>query len=127
MRALVRDQAELVAVSYTSRIDLTYTTDQQMEKANQQYVSGWMFSSFGLRPALGRGFTEGDDKTPGAHPYAVLSYDYWRSRFGGDEHVIGRMFRTGNDSYQIIGVGAKTFHRHRNRDSNRHLHPDNDG
>ena len=109
MRESVKDQAELVAISYTDRIDLTYTTDQEMEKATQQYVSGWMFSSFGLRPALGRVFTEDDDRMPGAHPYAVISYDYWQSRFGGDEHVIGRTFRTGNESYQIISVVQKSF------------------
>ncbi len=54
MRATVKGQAELMAVSYAERIDLTYRTDQEMEKAYQQFVSGWMFNSFGLRPALGR-------------------------------------------------------------------------
>jgi predicted permease len=109
MRALVKDQAELVAISYVSRVDLTFTTAEQIEKANQQYVSGWMFSEFGLHPALGRVFTEDDDKTPGAHPLAVLSYDYWQSRFGGDPHIVGRSFRIGNDRYQIIGVAQKPF------------------
>ena len=78
----MKDQAELIAISYASRTDLTYGPDQEMEKAYRQYVSGWMFSSFGVRPALGRLFTEMDDLTPGAHPYAVLSYDYWTQRFG---------------------------------------------
>jgi len=80
-----------------------------MEKAYQQYVSGWMFSSFGIRPALGRLFTESDDLTPGAHPYAVLSYDYWTRRFGQDPGVIGRTFRTGDDLYRIIGVAQAPF------------------
>jgi hypothetical protein len=109
MRALVKDQAELVAISYVSRVDLTFSNAEQMEKANQQYVSGWMFSAFGLHPELGRVFSEDDDKTPGAHPLAVLSYDYWQSRFGGDRDVVGRSFRIGNDSYQIIGVAQKPF------------------
>ena len=109
MRAMVKDQAELVAISAVSRVDLTFSTAEQVEKANQQYVSGWMFSAFGLHPALGRIFTEDDDKTPGAHPLAVLSYDYWQSRFAGDLHVVGRSFRLGNDSYQIIGVAQKPF------------------
>ncbi len=80
-----------------------------MEKAYRQYVSGWMFSSFGLRPAAGRLFTESDDSKPGAHPYAVLSYDYWTSRFGRDPKVIGRTFRIGNDLYEIVGVGPERF------------------
>jgi hypothetical protein len=109
MRPLVKDQAELIAISYVSRIDLTYSSGDQMEKANQQYVSGWMFSSLGLNPALGRVFTESDDTTPGKHPYAVLSYDYWQTRFGGDQHVIGRAFHTGNEIFQIIGVVQKPF------------------
>src|SRR3982074_931095 len=61
MRAAVRDQAELIAISYADRTDLTYGSDQETEKAYRQYVSGWMFSSFGLRPALGRLLTENDD------------------------------------------------------------------
>ena len=65
MRAAVKDQAELLAVSYAERMDLTYRSDQEMEKAYLQYVSGWMFDSFGLRPAAGRLFTESDDLTPG--------------------------------------------------------------
>ena len=109
MRALVKNQAELIAISYVSRIDLTYSSSDQMEKANQQYVSGWTFSALGLNPALGRVFSESDDIDPGKHPYAVLSYDYWQARFGGDQHVIGRTFRTGNEIYQIIGVVQKPF------------------
>lgn len=109
MRALVKDQAELIAISRATRIDLTYGSDQEMEKAVDQYVSGWMFSTFGVRPALGRLFTESDDLTPGAHPYAVLSHDYWTRRFGQDPRVIGRTFRTGDDLYQIVGVAQAPF------------------
>jgi len=72
----LKDQAELIAISYSARADLTFSSDQEMEKAYRQYVSGWMFDSCGVRPALGRLFTENDDLKPDAHPYAVLSYDY---------------------------------------------------
>src|SRR5712692_10968831 len=58
LRAAAKDQAELIAISYPERMDLTYGSDREMEKAYRQYVSGWMFGSFGLRPALGRLFTE---------------------------------------------------------------------
>jgi predicted permease len=109
MRAAAKDQADLIAVSYSERADLTYKSDDEMEKAYIQYVSGWMFSSFGLRPAAGRLLTEDDDRTPRAHPYAVLSYDYWKSRFGGDPKVVGRTFRMGNDLYEIVGVAPERF------------------
>ena len=109
LRAAVKEQAELLAISYSGRPDLTYGSDEEMEKANRQYVSGWMFNSFGVTPALGRLFTENDDTTPGAHPYAVLSYDYWTSRFGRDPKVIGRTFRMDNDLYEIVGVAGEGF------------------
>lgn len=109
LRTTVEDQAELVAVSYGDRTDLAYASDEEMEKAHLQYVSGWMFQAFGLKPALGRLLTEDDDRTPGAHPYAVLSYDYWRRRFGQDPNVIGHTFRMGNVVYRIIGVGPEPF------------------
>jgi len=109
MRAAAKGQAELVAVSYTDRMDLTYASDAEMEKGLVQYVSGWMWESFGLHPALGRLFTQQDDKTPGAHPVAVLSYDYWSRRFGRDPQVIGRTLRIGDQLLEIVGVGPKTF------------------
>src|SRR5258706_1844209 len=70
MRAAVKDQAELIAVSGTERTDLTYGSDQDMEKAYRQYVSGWMFGAFRLKPASGRLFTENDDLKPHSHPIA---------------------------------------------------------
>src|SRR5690348_2830657 len=109
MRAAVKDEAELIAVSWVDRADLTYASDEEMEKAYRQYVSGWMFSAFGLKPALGRLLTEVDDRTPKAHPYAVLSYDYWTRRFGQDPKVIGRTFHMGNDALEIVGVAPKLF------------------
>ena len=54
LRAAVKGQAELIAVSFAEHADLTYSSDEEMEKAHVQYVSGWMFSTFGLKPALGR-------------------------------------------------------------------------
>jgi putative ABC transport system permease protein len=80
-----------------------------MERAYVQYVSGSMFSSFGLRPALGRLLTNSDDLKPHGHPYAVLSYNYWKHRFGEDPKVVGRTFRLGNDLYEIVGVGPEGF------------------
>jgi len=109
MRAAVKDQAELIAVSGVNRTDVTYASGQEMEKAHVQYVSGWIFGSFGLQPVLGRLLTENDDREPGAHAYAVLSQDYWARRFSRDTKVIGRTFRMGNRLYEIVGVCAGPF------------------
>lgn len=109
MRAAVRGQAELMAVSFVQPVDLTFQSDEEMEKAHLQYVSGWMFSTLGIKPVLGRTLLESDDNVSGGHPYALISYDYWTRRFGRDPHVIGRAFRMGSHLYEIVGVSAEGF------------------
>jgi predicted permease len=109
MRAAVKGDAELMAVSYALHVDFTYGSDAEMEKACVQYVSGEMFARLGLKPAAGRLLAEADDDRPGAHPLAVLSQDYWERRFAADPRVIGRSFRMGDTLYEIVGVAAGPF------------------
>jgi predicted permease len=109
LRAAVKDEAELMAIAYSGRTDLTYGSDDDLEKAYRQYVSGWMFDTFGLKAAAGRLLKAADDVKPGAHPYAVLSYDYWSRRFGRDPKAVGRTFRLGNDLVEIVGVVERGF------------------
>jgi len=109
MRAAVARDAELIAASYGERVELTWSSDQQIEKAHRQFVSGWMFEAFGLKPAVGRLLTESDDDRPRAHPFAILSNEYWTRRFGRDPQVVGRSFRIDHDLYRVIGVAPPGF------------------
>ena len=109
MRDAVKDQADLIAISDAERTDITWFTDDDMEKAHVVYVSGNMFPLFGLEPALGRLLAPADDRAPGASPYAVLSWDYWNHHFGRDPHVLGHSLHIGNQTFQIIGVGPRDF------------------
>jgi len=109
MRDAVKDQADLIAIGNADRTDVTWSTDDDMEKAHAAYVSGNMFPVFGLQPALGRLLDPGDDRGPGTAPYAVLSWDYWNHRFGRDPHVLGRSLHIGNQIFEIIGVAPSDF------------------
>jgi predicted permease len=109
LRAAVTNQATLIALSFAERVDLTYGSDDAMEKGHVQYVSGSMFGAFGLRPVAGRLLTGEDDLKPGAHPVAVLSHDYWSRRFGGDPDVVGHTFRLAGRIYEIVGVANAGF------------------
>ena len=104
-----RDQADLIAVSDADRTDITWSTDDDMEKAHVVFASGNMFPLFDLEPALGRLIAPADDRAPGVGPYAVLSWDYWNHRFGRDPHVLGRSLHIGDQSFEIIGVGPRDF------------------
>ncbi len=63
----------------------------------------------GVQPALGRLFTKQDD-SPGAPETVILTYGYWRRKFGGDKSVIGRTLVTDGKGRQIIGVLPRNFH-----------------
>ena len=109
LRDAVKDKADLVAISGGDRVDVTWATDDEMEKAHVAYVSGNMFPLFGLQPALGRLLTPADDRGPGLYPYAVLSWDYWNHRFARDPHVLGSPLHIGDQTFEIIGVGPSDF------------------
>src|SRR5882757_2981945 len=63
----------------------------------------------GIPPLLGRGFSKQDD-SPGAPQTVMLTYGYWRRKFGGDASVIGRNIIVDGKSRQIIGVLPQRFH-----------------
>ena len=109
MSDAVKDQADLIAISDADRTDITWATDDDMEKAHVAYVSGNMFPLFGLEPAVDRLLTPADDRGPGLYPYAVLSWDYWNHRFGRDPHVTGRALHIGDQTFVIIGIGPRDF------------------
>lgn len=81
-----------------------------VESVNREYVTGNYFAALGLAPAAGRLIAESDDKTQGAHPVTVLSYDFWQSRFGGDPSVVGRPIVLSEQPLTIIGVAQRGFH-----------------
>jgi predicted permease len=79
------------------------------ERANGELVSGNYFDVLGVQPALGRVLNEADDRTPGAHPVAVLSYGYWQRRFGGDPGVLSQTISVNGHPLSIVGVTKRGF------------------
>lgn len=72
-------------------------------------VTGNYFEMLGVNAVLGRAFTPEDDKTPGGHPLAILSYAMWQKKFGGDNAVIGRAVKFNGQDFTILGVLPKGF------------------
>src|SRR6185295_1998467 len=58
----------------------------------------------------GRLFTQDDDRNPGAHPVAVLSYEFWESRFGKDPNLIGKTIVINEYPITVIGVTPPGFY-----------------
>jgi predicted permease len=80
-----------------------------LEPMNIQLVSGSYFPMLGVKPILGRAFTEADDKPEGAHPIAVVSYSWWKRRFGRNPAIVGKTITLGSTIYTIIGVTPPEF------------------
>jgi predicted permease len=79
------------------------------EDARTKLVSEEYFSVLGVEPAIGRFFNRGDGKAVGQAPYAVMSYDYWQKRFGGNVSVLGTPIQTFGTTLTVIGVAAPGF------------------
>jgi len=84
-------------------------TGAQPELLWGELVTGNYFTGLGVRPALGRVFNDEDDRRPGAHPVAVLSYGFWQRRFGGDPAVVGKVLKLNGHDFNVIGVATYGF------------------
>src|SRR5262249_45641735 len=73
-------------------------------------VTGNYFDLLGVHPAAGRLLHAAHDVTPGANPYAVLSYGFWQRRFGADPNIAGRSVRINGLLYTVLGVAPRDFH-----------------
>jgi predicted permease len=62
----------------------------------------------GVTPLFGRFFTRADDE-PGSSDTVIITYGYWRSKFGGDPSVIGKAMDVDGKSTTIIGVLPQRF------------------
>jgi predicted permease len=87
----------------------TVAGNSSLEPMNVQLVSGSYFSMLGVKPILGRAFTEVDDEPEGAHPIAMASYSWWKQRFGRDPAIVGKTITLGSTIYTIIGVTPPEF------------------
>ena len=88
-------------------VSMTY--GGQAERTQGELVSGTYFSVLGVGTVLGRAIGPEDDRVPDGHPVVVLSYDYWKQRFGGDPKIIGKTLLVNNYQMAIIGVAQPGF------------------
>ena len=71
-------------------------------------VTANLFATLGVQPQMGRGFVP-EEEGKGAGHVAVLSDGFWRSRFGGDHNVVGRIVVLDGEPHTIVGVMPPGF------------------
>jgi predicted permease len=106
----IRDKNEVFSgmfCTYPATVSATFNGATELIGAD--FVSGNFFPVLGIGAAAGRVFTASDDLNQGGHPLAVLSYGYWRSRFGGDRSIVGKPIVVNGRALTIVGVSAAGF------------------
>src|SRR5208282_2338579 len=81
----------------------------QTDRASGELVSGNYFEVLGVQPAIGRVFSQEDDRVPSAHPLVVLSHSYWERHFGSDPSVLNRVLLINNVEMTVVGVAQSGF------------------
>jgi predicted permease len=87
----------------------TLTYRGQAERVDVELVSGNTFDVLGVPTHMGRAITPDDDRTPGAHPVAVISYSYWQRRFAGSPTALNQVVTINSTLMTIVGIARPGF------------------
>jgi len=89
-----------------------YNVSGEGGKLPEVVEAAWCTDNFfpllGVRPMMGRSFTQNDDK-PGAPATAMITANFWRRRFASDPAIVGKAMWLDAKPYTIIGVLPSTF------------------
>ena len=75
----------------------------QARRLEGRTVTSNFLTALGTQPAIGRGFSEADER-PGAAGVAVISHELWQRQFNGDPEVLGRTLMLSANPYTVVGV-----------------------
>jgi predicted permease len=87
----------------------TLTGTGVAEQLNGQFMTSDFFRTLGVKPMLGRTFTQAEEQ-PSAEPVVLISESLWKRKFGASLDVLNRRISLEGRSYAIIGVIPTNFH-----------------
>jgi predicted permease len=88
---------------------MTLGQGESSERVSAEWATGSYFTLLGVKPLLGRFYSESEDRVGAAEPAVVLGWSYWQRRFGGDRSVLGRRLNIGRGTYTVSGVAPRGF------------------
>jgi predicted permease len=95
-------------MAFSNPDNLRLTGRGQPVPATGIEVIGNFFEVLGVQPMLGRLFTA-DEVRAGAHPVALLEYEYWRRQFAGDPAIVGKEIDLNGMPVTVVGVLPRSF------------------
>jgi predicted permease len=106
----LRDQNRVFAgILAADKAQVGISWRNQAEDVDAEVVTGNYFQLLGLKPAVGRLLTPLDDTAKNSNPVVVLSYNYWKTRFGAARDVIGQTLLVNGHPFAILGVAPPNF------------------
>src|SRR5687767_12691313 len=81
---------------------------ERPRRLNVRHVTWQLFSTFGVRPMIGRDFAPDDDR-PGVPRTALVSYGFWQRELGGSPDALGRQIMLDEVPVTVIGVLPRDF------------------
>ncbi len=96
-----------VAVGRTYAFSLTGIGEA--EQVGGEFISSDFFPVLGVKPVIGRTFTQGEEQI-GAGPVALISEGLWRRKFSSAPDILGKNVTLDARDYTIVGVIPANFH-----------------
>jgi len=97
-----------IAVSTDDEFNLSAVGGQLPERVEVELSTWQALPLLGVKPAYGRFFNAADDKY-GAAGTTVLTWGFWKRRFGGDPSIIGHTVLLDAKPYTVIGILPEWF------------------
>lgn len=101
LRARVRS---FDAVESASRTRLAHLTDAGTERLRGEAVTPGYFALIGVRPAIGRLFTDAEQTARAAERPVLIGHGLWQRRYAGRADIVGQPFRTRPTSRAAAGA-----------------------
>ena len=90
-----------LAASFNSTLNLALA--DYPEQVTATLISANTIDVLGVKPVVGRNFLP-EEEVFGNHRVALLSYNLWQRRFGGDPNVVNQMITMNGIPRQVVGV-----------------------
>ena len=97
-----------IDMAATQPAEATLSGDSEPEQVPARKATGNLWNVLGVKPLMGRLFTEDEDLN-GAQ-VVVISHGLWQRRYGGSPDVVGRKISVNDVPYEVIGVLPVEFY-----------------
>jgi len=103
-----RHNSVFTDIAATQPGDAILSGDSEPEEVPARKATGNFWSVLGVKPLIGRVFTEEED-VKGVR-VIVISHGLWQRRYGGSSTVLGRKITVNDKPYEVIGVMPRQFY-----------------